>query len=72
MYGRIDAYHCHVQKRKANSGQDLAASEHEDTSKPTAVFKPTKGRTHTVSIALPGSIIAKYATFSLFPIGGCT
>ena len=30
-----------------------------DTSKPTAVFKPTKGRNWTVSVALPGSIIAK-------------
>jgi len=31
----------------------------EDTSRPTAVFKPTKGRDWTVSVALPGSIIAK-------------
>lgn len=31
-----------------------------DTSKPTAVFQPTKGRSWTVSVALPGSIIAKY------------
>jgi len=30
-----------------------------DTTKPTAVFKPTKGRDWTVSVALPGSIIAK-------------
>lgn len=31
-----------------------------DTSKPTAVFAPTGGgRTHTVSVALPGSIISK-------------
>ncbi|KAL8823614.1 MAG: hypothetical protein Q9191_005702 [Dirinaria sp. TL-2023a] len=29
-----------------------------DTSKPTAVFKPTGGRAYTLSIALPGSIIA--------------
>ncbi|KAK2753799.1 hypothetical protein FQN55_000162 [Onygenales sp. PD_40] len=29
-----------------------------DTSKPTAVFTPTGGRSHTLSIALPGSIIA--------------
>ena len=30
-----------------------------DTSKPTAVFQPKEGRAHTVSIALPGSIVAK-------------
>jgi len=30
-----------------------------DTSKPTAVFQPIKGRDWTVSVALPGSIIAK-------------
>lgn len=29
-----------------------------DTSKPTAVFKPTGGRSHTLSIALPGSVIS--------------
>ncbi|KHJ30912.1 putative alpha beta knot [Erysiphe necator] len=29
-----------------------------DTSKPTAVFQPTKGREWTVSVALPGSIIS--------------
>ncbi|RMZ85926.1 hypothetical protein DV736_g6520, partial [Chaetothyriales sp. CBS 134916] len=29
-----------------------------DTSKPTAVFQPTGPRTHTLSVALPGSIIA--------------
>ncbi|KIV89292.1 hypothetical protein PV10_08870 [Exophiala mesophila] len=29
-----------------------------DTSKPTAVFKPTGPRSHTLSIALPGSVIA--------------
>ncbi|KAI0999403.1 hypothetical protein K3495_g8793 [Podosphaera aphanis] len=29
-----------------------------DTTKPTAVFKPTTGREWTVSVALPGSIIA--------------
>ncbi|KAF8855241.1 DUF171-domain-containing protein [Acephala macrosclerotiorum] len=29
-----------------------------DTTKPTAVFQPTKGREWTVSVALPGSIIA--------------
>lgn len=30
-----------------------------DTSKPTAVFEATEGRKYTVSIALPGSIVAK-------------
>lgn len=30
------------------------------TAKPTAVFTPKGGRTHTLSIALPGSIVAKY------------
>ncbi|KIW15414.1 hypothetical protein PV08_05460 [Exophiala spinifera] len=29
-----------------------------DTSKPTAVFQPSGGRSHTLSIALPGSVIA--------------
>ncbi|KAK4543447.1 hypothetical protein LTR36_005590 [Oleoguttula mirabilis] len=33
-----------------------------DTSKPSAIFEPTKGRQHTLSIALPGSIIANAAT----------
>ncbi|KAK4997074.1 hypothetical protein LTR66_003465, partial [Elasticomyces elasticus] len=28
-----------------------------DTSKPTAVFTPKKGRSHTLSIAIPGSIV---------------
>lgn len=51
-----------VQKRKTRSGYGAeAAPLHEDTSRPTAIFKPTQGRAHTVSIALPGSIIAKYA-----------
>lgn len=31
-----------------------------DTSKPSAVFKPIQGRAWTVSVALPGSVIAKY------------
>ncbi|KAK2808210.1 hypothetical protein FQN50_004951 [Emmonsiellopsis sp. PD_5] len=47
-------------KRKTSHDQ---ASNHNgsaevDTSKPTAVFTPTGGRSHTLSIALPGSIIA--------------
>ncbi|KAF2757543.1 DUF171-domain-containing protein [Pseudovirgaria hyperparasitica] len=36
-----------------------------DTTKPTAVFKPSKGRAYTVSIALPGSIIANAQTHEL-------
>lgn len=31
-----------------------------NTSRPTAVFKASGGRAYTVSVALPGSIIAKY------------
>jgi methyltransferase len=35
-------------------------AEELDTSKPTALFQATgKGRLHTLSIAIPGSIIAK-------------
>ncbi|KIX95834.1 uncharacterized protein Z520_08542 [Fonsecaea multimorphosa CBS 102226] len=38
--------------------RDDRAHEHEvDTSKPSAVFQPTGGRSHTLSVALPGSII---------------
>ncbi|KAI9046809.1 hypothetical protein LZ554_008890 [Drepanopeziza brunnea f. sp. 'monogermtubi'] len=33
-----------------------------DTTKPTAIFKPTSGRDWTVSVALPGSIIANAQT----------
>ncbi|MCJ1245658.1 hypothetical protein MMC30_002862 [Trapelia coarctata] len=36
-----------------------------DTSKPTAVFHPGPGRTHTLSVALPGSIIANAQTHDL-------
>ncbi|KAF2157006.1 DUF171-domain-containing protein [Myriangium duriaei CBS 260.36] len=36
-----------------------------DTSKPTAVYAPGKGRSHTLSIALPGSIIANCLTHDL-------
>lgn len=48
-------------KRPASepSGADL------DTSKPTAVFEATGGRAYTVSIALPGSIIANALTSEL-------
>ncbi|OCK77046.1 DUF171-domain-containing protein [Lepidopterella palustris CBS 459.81] len=36
-----------------------------DTSKPTAVFQPKEGRDWTLSIALPGSIIANAQTYDL-------
>ncbi|KAG9243578.1 putative RNA methyltransferase [Calycina marina] len=37
----------------------------DDTSRPTAVFKPTQGRDWTVSVALPGSIIANAQSHDL-------
>ncbi|KAM0721547.1 hypothetical protein Q7P37_002472 [Cladosporium fusiforme] len=51
-------------KRKLNNA---AAEEAEavDTSRPSAVFKPTKGRAHTLSLALPGSIIANCSTHEM-------
>lgn len=48
-----------MQKRKLNSDEQAAAAAAVDTSRPSAVFKPTKGRMHTLSLALPGSIVAK-------------
>jgi len=53
-------------KRKLNqdSSTDL------DTSKPTAVFQPTSGRSHTLSIALPGSIISNAQSHDLKSILG--
>ena len=48
------------QKRKLNSGDaNKQSTEAVDTSRPSAIFKPTNGRKHTLSLALPGSIIAK-------------
>lgn len=44
-----------LQKRKTDDDAP-------DTSKPSAVFQPAGGRTHTLSIALPGSIIANAVT----------
>ncbi|OJD37364.1 deoxyribose-phosphate aldolase [Diplodia corticola] len=38
--------------------QANASSNGSDTSKPTAVYTPSRGRSHTLSIALPGSIVA--------------
>ncbi|OCL11896.1 DUF171-domain-containing protein, partial [Glonium stellatum] len=54
-------------KRKRNVvlHQAAATSTSVDTSKPTAVFQPTKGRSYTLSIALPGSIIANAQTYDL-------
>ena len=46
-------------KRKRNLGDNNPdQAQPVDTSKPTAIFHPTGGRAHTLSVALPGSIIA--------------
>ncbi|KAF2738387.1 deoxyribose-phosphate aldolase 2 [Polyplosphaeria fusca] len=42
---------------------DLESQSELNTSKPSAVFKPTKGRSWTLSIALPGSIINNTKSF---------
>lgn len=42
-----------------NNDDAHAGDDGPDTSKPTAVFTPKGGRAYTVSVALPGSIIAK-------------
>ncbi|KAI4117854.1 MAG: hypothetical protein LQ345_002003 [Seirophora villosa] len=47
-------------KRKREA--DKAAELNLDTSKPTAVFEATTGRAYTVTVALPGSIIANALT----------
>ena len=47
------------QKRKPNEDSNRDREATVDTSKPSAVFVPKEGRSHTLSIALPGSIIAK-------------
>ena len=50
-----------VQKRKRGEAPTKHQGEQKnDTAKPSAVFAPSKGRRHTFSVALPGSIIAKY------------
>ncbi|KAK3707229.1 hypothetical protein LTR37_012229 [Vermiconidia calcicola] len=51
-------------KRKgtADSKPHSSNGKHHDTSKPSAIFKAAKGREHTLSIALPGSIIANALT----------
>ncbi|KAK6439267.1 hypothetical protein LTR95_004523 [Oleoguttula sp. CCFEE 5521] len=48
--------HAHIEKSSSGTSTSL------DTSKPTAAFTPKKPRTHTLSIALPGSIIANAVT----------
>ncbi|ERF71927.1 hypothetical protein EPUS_08243 [Endocarpon pusillum Z07020] len=48
-----------AKKRKHESDVPVQANgKLPDTSKPTAVYRPTGGRTNTISVALPGSIIA--------------
>ncbi|KAK4495049.1 hypothetical protein PRZ48_013376 [Zasmidium cellare] len=48
----------HKTKKRKTQHDDSAP----DTSKPSAVFQPAGGRSHTLSIALPGSIIANALT----------
>ena len=50
----------HKRKREPDNSHNVQP----ETSKPTAVFQPGEGRAYTLSVAVPGSIIAKYA-----PIG---
>ncbi|KAI9817686.1 MAG: hypothetical protein M1832_004580 [Thelocarpon impressellum] len=52
-----------MKKRKRNAAD--GAHNDLDTSKPTAVFKPTAGRAHTLSVALAGSIIANAQSHEL-------
>lgn len=47
------------QKRKRDVVAPQIKDDEVDTTKPSAVFTPTGGRQHTLSIALPGSVIAK-------------
>ncbi|KAK4609745.1 putative methyltransferase C9orf114 [Fulvia fulva] len=51
-----------AKKRKVDNGHGIADDAAVDTSRPSAIFKPSKGRTHTCSLALPGSIIANATT----------
>ncbi|KAL1987718.1 hypothetical protein VTN96DRAFT_2558 [Rasamsonia emersonii] len=44
-------------KRKISQHQTGRNDEHVDTSKPSAIFTPKGPRLHTLSVALPGSII---------------
>ncbi|KAI9833304.1 MAG: hypothetical protein M1819_003699 [Sarea resinae] len=52
-------------KRKRESAGQSNHSHGVDTSKPTAVFQPGQGRPYTLSIALPGSIIANAQSHEL-------
>ncbi|TVY33410.1 putative methyltransferase [Lachnellula subtilissima] len=66
-------YSDHKRKRKSeakpisNGTPDVTANSPAvvDTSKPTAIFQPSKGRDWTVSVALPGSIISNCQTHEL-------
>ena len=49
--------YCLLQKRKTSHEQP--SQDDIFTAKPTAVFTPKGGRSHTLSIAVPGSIVAK-------------
>lgn len=66
---RVSSYICPrapadtPKKRKTSQDQNNGRNDNQDdifTSKPTAVFTPKGGRSHTLSIAIPGSIVAKY------------
>ncbi|KAF1344775.1 putative RNA methyltransferase [Delphinella strobiligena] len=49
-------------KRKRDVAAPQIRDDEVDTTKPSAVFTPTGGRQHTLSIALPGSVIANCQT----------
>ncbi|MCJ1226119.1 hypothetical protein MMC12_002768 [Toensbergia leucococca] len=51
--------------KKRKREPDPPPNDEINTSKPTAVFKPSSGRAYTLSIALPGSIIANAQSPSL-------
>lgn len=48
-----------IQKRKRDNVTQHNGDGEVDTSRPSAVFVPSGGRQHTLSMALPGSVIAK-------------
>ena len=48
--------------KQATSSNLIPIAQRPDTRKPTAVFKSSKPRSHTVSLALPGSIIGNAQT----------
>ncbi|KAF6222965.1 hypothetical protein HO133_001016 [Letharia lupina] len=51
-----------MESKKRKRGSDQLTENEVDTSKPTAVFEAKEGRKYTLSIALPGSIIANAQT----------